>query len=96
MVKLKCAFILAVLIGLSSCAAKKRSAEFEAQTVWVKQKPNIPGYYSGVGSAKKTRLPAAYMEKSKQDALADLAAEVSVQIRSTSVLHTIETAYGNT
>jgi len=44
MVKLKFVFILTVLIGLSSCAAKKRATEFEAQPEWVKQKPNIQGY----------------------------------------------------
>jgi len=96
MIKLKFLFIVTVLIALSSCAAKKRAAEFEAQPEWVKQKPTIQGYYPGVGSSTKIGLRAGYIEKSKQNALADLATEVSVQISSTSVLHTIETAYGNT
>lgn len=88
--------LLISFVVLSSCAAKKQVAEFDAQPEWIKQKPNIPGYYVGVGSAKKVDLPAVYMEQSRLDALADLAEEVSVQISSTSVLHTIETEYGIT
>ncbi len=96
MTRLNIIFLLLVLVVFSSCVAKKRAAEFAAQPEWVKQKPHITGYYVGVGYANKIGTAAEYIKKSKQDALVDLAGEVSVQISSSSVLHTIETQYGNT
>lgn len=86
---------ISIVIILASCAAKKQAAEFEAQPTWMKQKPIIQGYYIGIGSAKKVGTSAEYIAKARQDALADLAGEVSATISSTSVLHTIETEYGH-
>ena len=83
-----------VLLILASCAAKKQAAEFEAQPLWMKHKPVEPGYYIGVGSAKKVGTSHEYTEVAKRDALADLAEEISLKISSTSVLHTIETESG--
>jgi hypothetical protein len=80
---------------MASCAAKKEAAEFKLQPEWMKQKPIIHGYYVGIGSAKKVGTSAEYIAKARQDALADLAGEVSATISSTSVLHTIETEYGH-
>lgn len=86
--------IYILLIILSSCAAKKQAAEFEAQPLWMKQKPVEYGYYIGVGSSKKVGTIQQYQEAAKKDALADLAEEISVNVSSTSVLHTIETQKG--
>ncbi|MCF8369078.1 MAG: LPP20 family lipoprotein [Bacteroidales bacterium] len=85
-----------LLLILSACAAKKQAAELEAQPLWMKQKPEIPGYYVGVGSAKKVGTPYQYQEAAKKDALANLAESIAVNISSTSVLHTIETKKGFT
>jgi hypothetical protein len=86
--------LLSILLILASCAAKKQAAEFEAQPLWMKHKPVEPGYYTGVGSAKKVGTSHEYKEAAKRDALADLAEEISLKISSTSVLHTIETESG--
>ncbi len=86
-------FVLMIL--LAGCAAKKQAAEFEAQPAWMKQKPIIAGYYVGIGSAKKIGTSAEYIANARKDALADLAGEVSAQISSTSVYHTIENKYGH-
>lgn len=96
MSKLIPVFLLLTFLFLTSCAAKKKAAELEAQPVWMKQKPQIDGYFTGVGSAMKIGTPKEYIAHAKNDALADLAGEVSVQISASSVLHTIETQYGNT
>ncbi|MBN2173853.1 MAG: LPP20 family lipoprotein [Bacteroidales bacterium] len=88
-------YIFFLIVLLASCAAKKKAAEFAMQPEWIKQKPIIPGYYVGVGSTKKVGTSAQYIASARKDALADLAAEVSVQVSSTSVLHTIETQYGH-
>ncbi|MFC2152769.1 LPP20 family lipoprotein, partial [Bacteroidota bacterium] len=86
--------IIIIALLLSSCAAKKQAAEFEAQPDWVKQKPNIPGYYIGISSVKKIGTSAQYIAKARQEALTDLAESVSSNVSSTSVLHSIETEYG--
>jgi len=87
--------LIFILFLMASCAAKKEAAEFKLQPEWMKQKPIIQGYYIGIGSAKKVGTTAEYIAKARQDALADLAGEVSATISSTSVLHTIETEYGH-
>lgn len=86
--------VLIIAIILSSCAAKKRAAEFEARPDWVKQKPIIPGYYVGIASVKKVGTSAQYTANARQQALADLAESVSSKVSATSVLHSIETEYG--
>ncbi len=86
---------LVLMVLLTACAAKKQVAEFEAQPSWMKQKPIIPGYYVGIGSAKKVGTSSEYIANARKDALADLSGEVSTQISSTSVYHTIENNYGH-
>jgi hypothetical protein len=88
-------FIL-ILILLASCVAKKKAAEFDTQPIWLKQKPVESGYYIGIGSAKKVGTPKEFKEQARRDAFADLAESISVQVSSTSVLHTIESKHGLT
>jgi hypothetical protein len=88
-------YIILWVVLLSACVAKKQAAEFEAQPAWMKQKPIIPGYYVGIGSAKKVGTSSEYIANARKDALADLAGEVSTQISSTSVYRTIEDKYGH-
>jgi hypothetical protein len=87
--------LLIAIVLLTACAAKKQSAEFAAQPAWMKQKPIIPGYYIGIGSTKKVGASSEYIANARKDALADLAGEVSAQVSSTSVYHTIENKYGH-
>ncbi len=94
MARMRFIFFLTILGLLSACAAKKRAAEMEARPAWVKQKPVVPGYFTGVGAAKKTGTRTEYTERARRDALADLAGEISVQVSASSVLRTIETEYG--
>ena len=54
-------YFIVLMVLLSACAAKKQAAEFEAQPFWMKQKPIIPGYYVGIGSAKKLELPQSIL-----------------------------------
>lgn len=88
-------YLILIFILFVSCTAKKKAAELEMQPDWVKQKPYIQGYYVGVGSVKKIGTSAEYTAKARQEALTDLAEEVSSNVSATSVLHTIETQYGH-
>ncbi|OFX83401.1 MAG: hypothetical protein A2W99_11650 [Bacteroidetes bacterium GWF2_33_16] len=88
-------YLLILFVIIVSCTAKKKAAEIEAQKPdWVKQKPYITGYYTGVAAVKKVGTSAEYIAKARQAALADMAEEISSNISSTSVLHTVETQYG--
>ena len=87
-------FVVFFLILFASCAAKKQAAVYEAQPIWMKQKPVVPEYYIGVGSSKKVGPPAEYKDLAKRDALANLAEEISITVSSTSVMRTIETNRG--
>ena len=73
-----------------SCGVKK-TASIEPMPVapnWVQQKPIENFYYSGIGMAVKSGNN--YQAIAKNNALNDLASEISVQINSTSVLYQIE------
>lgn len=87
-------YLIYLLVFLVSCTAKKEAVKYEMLPDWVKQKPIISDYYVGVGSSKKIGTPAQNKQNARQDALADLASEVSIRVSSTSVLQTIETESG--
>ena len=73
-----------------SCSSQK-TAVLEATPVapdWVSQKPIENFYYSGIGMAVKSGNN--YQAIAKNNALNDLASEISVQISSTSVLYQVE------
>jgi len=87
-------YLVILFLFLGACAAKKQAVELESLPEWVKQKPIIPGYYTGIASVKKVGTTAQYTSQARRQALADLAESVSSTVSSTSVLHAIETKYG--
>jgi hypothetical protein len=52
---------------------------------WVKKTPNDPAWYHGIGTASKTSQ-MDFRERAKQNALSDMAGNISVNISSSSVL----------
>ena len=84
-----------LLVFLQSCGPKRSVSESSApQPDWVKSRPITPGYYTGIGWAQKTQNVNQYQQTAKQNALADLAGEISVTISSNSVLHAFESNLG--
>ncbi len=80
---------------LPGCGPGRRAAETaEAAPYWVQSRPITPGYYTGIGWARKTRNVFQYQQTARQNALADLAGEISVTISSNSVLHAFESNLG--
>jgi hypothetical protein len=57
---------------------------------WVRKAPNDAAYYHGVGSAVKNTA-MDYKEKAKQNALSDIASNISVNISNSSVFSQFET-----
>ncbi len=89
----------AIIILFSSlqygCEAGRRTADtVEPAPYWVQSRPVIPGYYIGIGWARKTRNVFQYQQAARQNALADLAGGISVTISSNSVLHAFESNLG--
>ncbi|MEL6557605.1 MAG: LPP20 family lipoprotein [Bacteroidota bacterium] len=58
--------------------AKNESEETIERPIWVKNKPDIPGHYVGIGSART--LHPDFMRMAKEKALEDLASEISIQL----------------
>jgi hypothetical protein len=86
-------YLYLLLFLLSACASNKvhqyEQMMAEAPT-WVTRSPDTPGYYHGVGTASKSSATTDYREIARQNALADLAAGISVSISATSVLNQYE------
>ena len=87
-------FLFLVLVPwiLVACTATKKTASPDLSKVpdWVRKTPNDMAYYQGVGSAAKTAA-MDYREKARQNALSDIAGNISVNISNTSVFSQFET-----
>ena len=82
---------LVALLGATSCSSSKKAQEnLPPAPAWVANKPTQQGYYIGVGRAPKVGDVNGYRQSSKNNALADMASEISVSISTSSVLHRFE------
>ncbi|MCT4624071.1 MAG: LPP20 family lipoprotein, partial [Schleiferiaceae bacterium] len=86
--KLVYLFSIFFLIGCSSTKVIEPEPTVAPAPNWVKQKPIESPYYSGIGMAIKSSPD--YLAIAKNNALNDLASEISVQIKSSSVLYQVE------
>jgi len=78
-----------LIFGCTS--TKKTNSNYLSEAPeWVRQSPNSPAYYHGVGSATKANTRMDFHEKARENALSDLAGNISVKITSTSVLNQYE------
>jgi hypothetical protein len=84
--------LLAIIFCLFGCGSSKKAPEVQlaAQPEWVKSRLSSPTYYYGIGAARKTMDVSQYQQAARQNALADMAGEVSISISSNSVLHAFE------
>ncbi len=86
-------YLYLLLFLLSACAGSK-TQQYEQMMAgapaWVTRSPDTPGFYHGVGTATKASAGSDYREIARQNALADLAAGISVNISATSVLNQYE------
>ncbi|MCX7985555.1 MAG: LPP20 family lipoprotein [Bacteroidales bacterium] len=80
-------YLNALFLITAGCAIKKVPQNQQIPS-WIQSRPNLPEYYVGIGSANKNKPD--YMQTAKQNALADLATDISVVISSQSVINTIQ------
>ena len=79
-------------VFLISCSTGKKISHDDLMASapeWVRKTPNNLQYYCGIGSAPKS-AQMDFREKAKQNALSDLAGNISVNISSSSVLNQFE------
>jgi hypothetical protein len=90
--KIRLAVITILLSGLFSCGGSKKvqQEQFRPKPEWIKSRPSSQAYYYGIGASRKTLDANQYMQSARQNALADMAGEISVSISSNSVLHAFE------
>jgi hypothetical protein len=85
-------YIVILAFALLACTTSKKTS-FEDSMAgapeWVKQSPNNPSFYHGVGSALKNQQ-MDFREKAKQNALSDMAGNISVNISTSSVFSQYE------
>lgn len=82
--------LLLAVVFFSSCGGSKKTADVPISPSWVQARPASQMYYVGIGSARKTNDANGYMQTAKQNALADLASDISINISSNSVLSAFE------
>jgi len=86
--------ILVVTIPLSSCKSKKDANQVvipvDDRPYWVKSRPIDPNTYVGIGSARKLSSGADHIQIAKNQALTDLASEISTEVSGSSLLNQME------
>jgi len=85
-----------LLLMLTGCSGGKKAqqAQVAPQPEWVKMRPSSPTYYYGIGAVRKSMDVSQYQQAARQNALADMAGEISTTISSNSVLHAFESNLG--
>lgn len=83
-----------LLLFLVACGTTRQATKPVVLPDWVQKKPVTADYYNGIGSSPKNGLVAEYQQQAKNNALADLSSEITVNISSKSVLHQFETTLG--
>ncbi len=76
-----------------ACSTTKQPSYEEMMAnapAWVKSTPSDPAWYHGIGSATKTQNSTDYRERARQNALSEIAGNISVEISSSSVFNQYE------
>lgn len=84
-------YVVLVLILTQSCGSNKKIVQVIPDVEWAKNRPRSQSYYVGIGQADKVGSPNDYMQVAKQNALADMASEISISISANSVISAFET-----
>lgn len=90
--RIRVTVLLIVAVSIfTGCGSSQKVTQTQPTPGWVQSRPSSQLYYVGIGSARKTSDPNGYMQAAKQNALADLSSEISINISSNSVLSAFET-----
>ena len=84
---------IVLLITMNSMAqkkSKKKKDKKPEKPEWVMSRPNDNKYYHGIGVAIVNTYTQGHIEQAKKKALNDLISEISVTVKSASIVHQIE------
>ncbi|HPF93435.1 MAG TPA: LPP20 family lipoprotein, partial [Tenuifilaceae bacterium] len=81
--------IIGFVLLLGACVGGKK-VQGPPKPDWVTNRPTSPMYYYGIGAARKSSDVSQYQQAARQNALADMANEISISISSNSVIHAFE------
>lgn len=79
-----------ILVIIVMTALIPQGASAKKKPAWVKQRPNDPAYYIGIGTISKTGSEIDYKREARNKALKEMSSEIQVSISSNSVLHQFE------
>jgi hypothetical protein len=85
--------ILYLLVFLAACSPKSRQVQApvpEPRPAWVQQRPVQPGYYLGIGVARKINGGFEHMEQAKKNAFNDLVSQIQVTVQANSIQSQLE------
>jgi len=77
------------VVLILSCSTSKKAID-ENQPEWSKSRPQTDYYYIGISKVSKKIHPTDYRETAKQMALNDLSSEISITIKSNSIISSFE------
>lgn len=87
--KLKISFTL-VLITIFALSSGESDARSKRKPKWVTKRPVDNNYYIGIGKSNKLESNVDYIQVAKNNALADIISEISVNISTNSILNQFE------
>ncbi|MGM0550098.1 MAG: LPP20 family lipoprotein [Bacteroidota bacterium] len=87
--------LLSIGILAAGCSSR-RIVGGEKQPDWITSRPIDNNYYMGIGKSSKTLPGNNYIQAAKEEALADMASEISVELSSHSLLRQFENNQGFT
>ncbi|MCB0760702.1 MAG: LPP20 family lipoprotein [Flavobacteriales bacterium] len=82
--------LLTILAGCKNLGKTTETVDTNPAPSWISDRPILSGYYVGIGSANKFAAPEDFGRVAKDNALNDLASEISVEIQGESFLNTLE------
>lgn len=75
----------ALVLCATACAARAANCTYLPESpmpAWVEKRPDIPGYYVGIGVAGPMNQPQEQIDASQSNALTNLGKEISVTVKS--------------
>jgi hypothetical protein len=81
------------LLLLLGCKSKQTAVQLPPEPPrpeWVQNRPILPGYYVGIGVARKTGSSFDHIEQAKRNALNDMVSQIKVNVQANSIQSQLE------
>jgi len=97
--KVPCCYLIIILVlsltAIGGChSSKKTASDFPEPPAWIMDRPVSSGYYFGIGSVQKQGSSQLYRQRASDKALADIAGQISTNIKSDVSIYQVEDKFG--